>query len=220
MFPLLLAFTLIEPGWCHNLPNAQLYNHRSNGNPTAFGLLSLRLREKSYCEGEKAAFKCPMHTQIAIDEVFYGHSARTAEICAIASTKKRTTTEGRNGTKRKVDYNIRMSSQSNDSCEFATETCQNKRRCWIKTGARDPALNNCSQIGRHFQVSYRCRPSQFNGEFFCDNQLMSLSCLQGQRLAIHSAFYRSVPPKGSGNCQKTPSELYIGIFLRFQIRFI
>ncbi|KHJ45630.1 hypothetical protein D918_04367 [Trichuris suis] len=159
-----------------------------------------------------------MHTQIAIDEVFYGHSARTAEICAGASTKKRTTTEGRNGTKRKVDYNVRTSSSSslsNDSCEvpeallFATETCQNKRRCWIKTGARDPALNDCSHIGRHFQVSYRCRPSQFNGEFFCDNQLMSLSCLEGQRLAIHSAFYRSVPPKGSGNCQKTPSDLYI-----------
>ncbi|KHJ45629.1 hypothetical protein D918_04366 [Trichuris suis] len=34
MLPLLLVLTLIEHGWSDNLPNAQLYNHRSNGSPT------------------------------------------------------------------------------------------------------------------------------------------------------------------------------------------
>ncbi|KRX44358.1 Protein eva-1 [Trichinella murrelli] len=89
------------------------------------------------------------------------------------------------------------------------EICQNKRRCLIKQSSYLHNLSNCTRdITKHLHVAYRCRPSQFNGEFYCENEEMKITCQQKHRIAVYAAVYGSVPPHGSGNCQKTARDIY------------
>ncbi|KRZ97355.1 Protein eva-1 [Trichinella sp. T8] len=186
-----------------------------------FNYKSLRLREKSFCEEEKMVLKCPPHTQISLDKVFFGHSSETFQICRHLLNKapKQENTfsqlqQQNRRIKRKFENKLNPALISKyclavDAYSKLVEICQNKRRCLIKQSSYLHNLSNCTRdITKHLHVAYRCRPSQFNGEFYCENEEMKITCQQKHRIAVYAAVYGSVPPHGSGNCQKTARDIY------------
>ncbi|KRY70272.1 Protein eva-1 [Trichinella pseudospiralis] len=186
-----------------------------------FNYKSLRIREKSFCEEEKMVLKCPPHTQISLDKVFFGHSSETFQICRhlLNKTPKQEDTfsqlqQQSRRSKRKFENKLNPAVISKyclavDAYSQLVEICQNKRRCLIKQSSYFHNLSNCTRdVTKHLHVAYRCRPSQFNGEFYCENEEMKITCQQKHRIAVYAAVYGSVPPHGSGNCQKTARDIY------------
>ncbi|VDN51760.1 unnamed protein product [Dracunculus medinensis] len=58
----------------------------------------------------------------------------------------------------------------------------------------------CPTNYKYLQISYKCKPTSFDEQIFCEGSNMQLSCKQNKRLAIYSAIYGRTNSQAT-NCQ-------------------
>uniref|UniRef100_A0A915HP47 SUEL-type lectin domain-containing protein n=1 Tax=Romanomermis culicivorax TaxID=13658 RepID=A0A915HP47_ROMCU len=179
---------------------------------TASNADSLNIFRTLVCDQEQLQVKCPQHTKIIVDKVFYGKSASSVvEACQNAAQYRvRVARKGRGRPKhrQRILNAAATATQFDDmECDVTNarmrilEKCHNKDECQFRVNPRFFGRDPCPSTKKYLQISYKCRPSEFMSDTYCEDGQVELQCLPGQALTIVSATYgRTLTTDNLPNC--------------------